>query len=588
MQRTRWGLLTIITMLAVGALVIGGQNTQARSNPPVWGLVANVIPTTSKLTNVFMLDENNAWVAGSDGSRGKVYKLQVAGGNWRLVDSHDFPSPVLSLAAVSDNNVWVVGDTGLLAHKDANGWHSVANPVPTGTLTTIQMFGTGAEGWAGGFTLIPGTPGTEDWLPVLLHYINGSWQFDPSISSASGPGSIQGIHFTPSAGWAVGGKRIWRYDGGRWVEEAEPGPQDTWCGDGLSSVRALNSGEAWAIGSVVCTNIGGPSFPTMVVLHRIGGTWHRIFPGAGLLGDPLPYSAWGLSGISFTSDGYGLAVGMQALLYFGSFPMIISYHTNGQWYNERLPYLPGGALNAVSQADARHALAVGDNGAILSYGYNSTAPEPWPTPASGPVSTPIPTPPTARVEDPHNLLVTYFPVVGHTLRGGFRDYWNSHGGLAQFGYPIAEEFREASHTDGKSYIVQYFERARFEWHPENRPPFDVLLGLLGRTITQGRENEPPFRPAPPQTTPGYTYFRPTGHNLAPEFAPYWKTHGGLPVYGYPISEAFNEISPTDGKSHLVQYVERNRLEYHPELPEAYRVSLGLLGAEILRQRGWIQ
>lgn len=78
------------------------------------------------------------------------------------------------------------------------------------------------------------------------------------------------------------------------------------------------------------------------------------------------------------------------------------------------------------------------------------------------------------------------------------------------------------------------------------------------------------------------------HNLAPQFAPYWNTHGGLPVYGHPISEAFHEVSPTDGKSYLVQYFERNRLENHPELPEAYRVSLGLLGAEILRQRGWIK
>jgi hypothetical protein len=30
--------------------------------------------------------------------------------------------------------------------------------------------------------------------------------------------------------------------------------------------------------------------------------------------------------------------------------------------------------------------------------------------------------------------------------------------------------------------MQYFERARFEAHPENAPPFDVLLGLLGRQL----------------------------------------------------------------------------------------------------------
>ncbi len=60
------------------------------------------------------------------------------------------------------------------------------------------------------------------------------------------------------------------------------------------------------------------------------------------------------------------------------------------------------------------------------------------------------------------------------------------------------------------------------------------------------------------------------------------------MYGYPISEAFMETSEADGKPHLVQYFERNRLEYHPELPQAYSVSLGLLGTEVLRARGWVQ
>jgi hypothetical protein len=30
--------------------------------------------------------------------------------------------------------------------------------------------------------------------------------------------------------------------------------------------------------------------------------------------------------------------------------------------------------------------------------------------------------------------------------------------------------------------VQYFERTRFEYHPENAPPYDILLGQCGRRI----------------------------------------------------------------------------------------------------------
>jgi hypothetical protein len=34
--------------------------------------------------------------------------------------------------------------------------------------------------------------------------------------------------------------------------------------------------------------------------------------------------------------------------------------------------------------------------------------------------------------------------------------------------------------------VQYFERARFEYHPENPAPYDILLGQFGRQILGSR------------------------------------------------------------------------------------------------------
>ena len=75
----------------------------------------------------------------------------------------------------------------------------------------------------------------------------------------------------------------------------------------------------------------------------------------------------------------------------------------------------------------------------------------------------------------------YFPETGHSLSNGFLGYWQSHGGLLQFGFPISEEFDEVSATDGKVHTVQYFERTRFEYHPENKgTPYEVELGQLGR------------------------------------------------------------------------------------------------------------
>src|SRR5919202_19660 len=79
-----------------------------------------------------------------------------------------------------------------------------------------------------------------------------------------------------------------------------------------------------------------------------------------------------------------------------------------------------------------------------------------------------------------------FPQTGKCVSGRFYDYWLANGGLAQQGYPITDEFDEVNPTDGQTYRTQYFERARFEHHPENPAPFDVLLGLLGREQFFGR------------------------------------------------------------------------------------------------------
>ncbi len=73
---------------------------------------------------------------------------------------------------------------------------------------------------------------------------------------------------------------------------------------------------------------------------------------------------------------------------------------------------------------------------------------------------------------------------GHNVCGRFRDYWTQHGSLAIFGYPITEEIQ--LELDGQQRTVQYFERARFEHHPENQLPHDVLLGLLGREVLTER------------------------------------------------------------------------------------------------------
>lgn len=191
------------------------------------------------------------------------------------------------------------------------------------------------------------------------------------------------------------------------------------------------------------------------------------------------------------------------------------------------------------------------------------------------------TSPATRVPPvPNTATQHYFQETGQVVQGIFLRYWQQYGGLAQFGLPRTREFQERSPYDNKLYTVQYFERARFELHPEHAgTPYEVQLGLLGRDF------HPPDPPAQPQE--GATYFTATGHNLSGPFRDYWISHGGLFVSGLPITEEFIEINPDDGKPYRVQYFERARYEYHPENAAPFDVLLGLLGNRLLREKGWL-
>jgi hypothetical protein len=120
----------------------------------------------------------------------------------------------------------------------------------------------------------------------------------------------------------------------------------------------------------------------------------------------------------------------------------------------------------------------------------------------------------------------HFAETGHTLCGAFLSYFRSHGldlgqpkiteaeSLALFGLPISEMSLETN-ASGASVQTQWFERARFELHPENQPPYDVLLGLLGNEI---RTNTTPPAPQPPP--PGQTPLPPSVNATArPEHGP---------------------------------------------------------------------
>jgi sortase (surface protein transpeptidase) len=171
-----------------------------------------------------------------------------------------------------------------------------------------------------------------------------------------------------------------------------------------------------------------------------------------------------------------------------------------------------------------------------------------------------------------------FPQNGRCADGAFRDYWAAHGGLEIIGLPLGQAF-----VDDRGLLVQYYERAILEWHPENPPAYEVLLTRLGDARLGARpERTAPAKACPPGAT-DCALLAPTGHTLRGAFLAYWGGHGGLAAFGYPLTEEITEANAADGKPYTVQYFERNRFEYHPEnAGTPYTVLLGLLGGEAWR------
>ena len=104
----------------------------------------------------------------------------------------------------------------------------------------------------------------------------------------------------------------------------------------------------------------------------------------------------------------------------------------------------------------------------------------------------------------------------------------------------------------------------------------MLLTLSGASVVA--------QPADPN--PDCTYFSETGHNLCAPFESYWNNNGGLPVFGFPKTEAENELNLDLQQEFLTQYFERERMEHHPaNAGTPFEILLGRLGNEVLIEMG---
>lgn len=189
-------------------------------------------------------------------------------------------------------------------------------------------------------------------------------------------------------------------------------------------------------------------------------------------------------------------------------------------------------------------------------------------------------PPTTN--DPNQM---YFKETGHFISGGFLSYWKNNGGLPIFGYPLTEEFSQFDKIHNITLTVQYFERAKFEYHSDLPANQRIQIGLLGDEAIAGKFFVPGRFIA---TTDTQTYYPITNHTIQGAFYQFWKSNGGLVRFGYPLTEQVNETD-SNGQKIVAQYFERAKLEYVLDKNnKPGPVQIALLGRQVLVQMGWLK
>lgn len=164
-----------------------------------------------------------------------------------------------------------------------------------------------------------------------------------------------------------------------------------------------------------------------------------------------------------------------------------------------------------------------------------------------------------------------FPETGHVLRGEFFDfYWSAEDPIKVYGYPITDETTDI--TTGRP--VQYFQRAVFMLFPDATNEFRIQMLPLGEYL---------YTPGEPVAEPGQMsncrQFPESGKQVCYAFRDFYEAHGDIGQFGYPISNFEYQFG------RIVQYFQRARFEWYPEMPSGQRVKIADVGSEYFYKVG---
>ena len=152
-------------------------------------------PTDKDLYSVFALSEDNAWAVGDSG-----VIIHWDGETWSLVESPT-SERLNSVYFVSPDDGWVVGNSGTILHWDGSMWKVEDSPVSV-DLNDVQFLSRN-DGWAVGDS------------GIILYYDNGRWKIMHEIENKS---KLVSLYFLNSEEGLIASQimTIWHYDNGSW------------------------------------------------------------------------------------------------------------------------------------------------------------------------------------------------------------------------------------------------------------------------------------------------------------------------------------------------------------------------------------
>lgn len=266
------------------------------------------------------------------------------------------------------DNVWIVGDQGMVLAFDGRQWQAV----PTGSNDRLLAV------WSPG----PGEAWVADDNRTVWHYVSGVWT-STVLGGSGGNQGIAGIWgASPTDIWIVNGKdNVHHYGGSSWVAYPNEFRLE------VADVKGLSANAIWAVGQN--NNWQGVAYYDGTVWGQVTltGPWdnlNAVWPvsgsevwAAGKNGTIVQYDGtqWTSSKISLAQDLNGIwAAGPGQVIAVGNAGQVWGRSQQG-WV--KLPSVTTERLNSVWGSSATDVWVVGENGTVLHYdGQNVTAPPP--------------------------------------------------------------------------------------------------------------------------------------------------------------------------------------------------------------------